>query len=94
MPDLEQMYRQFRAQGLVIFAISGDKAADLQEYAAAQKVSFPPLVDPGDKVKEQFRVTGIPKTFLYDREGRLTGQTLDRPNMSGWLELVRLAGLH
>ena len=94
MPDLERMYQRFRSQGLVILAVSGDKAADLQEYAAAQKVSFSVLRDPDDKVKEQFRVVGIPKTFLYDREGRLVGQTLDRPNISGWLELLRLAGLN
>jgi peroxiredoxin len=93
IPDLEQLYQRFRAQGLVILAISGDKAADLQEYVATQKVSFPVLIDPDDKVKEQFRVVGIPKTFLYDREGRLAGQTLDRPSTSGWTELLSLSGL-
>lgn len=94
MPDLEHLYQRFRAQGFVVLAISGDNAAGLRNDAAAQKVSFPLLIDPGDKVMKQFRVVGIPKTFLYDREGRLAGQTLDRPSTSGWIELLSLAGLH
>jgi peroxiredoxin len=94
MPDLEQLYQRFRTQGLVVLAMSGDEPADLRKYVAAQKVSFPVLIDADDKVKEQFRVVGIPKTVLYDREGRLAGQTLDRPTASGWIELLSLAGLH
>lgn len=94
MPDLERLHQRFHGQGLIILAISGDRPADLRRYRAAQKLSFPLLLDPDDQVKKQFRVVGIPKTFLYDREGRLAGQTLDRPNMSGWIELLRLGGLH
>lgn len=93
MPDLERLYQRFHAQGLVVLAISGDKASDLRNYLAEQKVSFPLLVDPDDKVRERFRVAGIPKTFLYDREGRLAGQTLDRPTASGWIALLNRAGL-
>jgi len=93
MPELEQLYQRFRAQGLVVLAISGDDAADLRKYAAAEKFSFPLLLDPDNKVAQMFRVTGIPKTFLYDREGHLAGQTLDSPSASGWIELLRLAGL-
>jgi peroxiredoxin len=94
MPDLEQLYQRFRGQGLIVLAISGDQPADLRKYLAAQKLSLPLLIDPDDKVKKQFRVVGIPKTFLYDREGNLAGQTLDRPSTSGWIELLRLAGLN
>jgi peroxiredoxin len=93
MPDLERLYQRFQAQGLVVLAISGDKASDLRNYLAEQKVSFPLLVDPDDKVRERFRVAGIPKTFLYDREGRLAGQTLDRTTASGWIALLNRAGL-
>jgi peroxiredoxin len=94
MPDLEQLYRRFRAQGLLVLAISADKPADLVKDSAVQKVTFPVLIDTEDKVRDQFRIVGIPKTFLYDREGRLAGQTLDRPNAFGWKELLGLAGLH
>jgi peroxiredoxin len=94
MPDLERLCQRFGGQGLIALAISGDQPADLRKYMATQRLSFPLLIDPDDKVKKQFRVAGIPKTLLYNREGHLAGQTLDRPNTSGWLELLRLAGLN
>jgi thiol-disulfide isomerase/thioredoxin len=93
MPDLERLNARFGSQGLVILAVSSEDAAEVRKYAAAEKIGFPLLLDPGDKVKQQFAVTGIPKTFLYDREGRLAGQTLDRPNAAGWMELLGAVGL-
>ncbi len=94
MPDLERLHQRFRGQGLIILAISGDQPTDVRKFLPAQKLSFPLLIDPADALQKQFRVVRIPKTFLYDREGRLAGQTLDRPDMSGWIALLRLAGLH
>jgi peroxiredoxin len=92
MPELERLYQRFRVQGFVVLAISGDEVADLRKYAAAEKITFPLLLDSDDKVMKQFRVAGIPKA-LYDRDGRLAGQTLDGPSRSGWIELLSLAGL-
>jgi len=93
MPDLERLYQHFRTQGLVLLAITDDKPAELRRYLAAEKVSFPLLLDSDGKIKEQFLVRGIPKTFLFDRDGRLAGQTLDEPSAAGWVELLKLAGL-
>ena len=94
MPDLERLYQRFRTKGLVLLAISSDDAADLSRYAAARKITLPLLMDPENQVMQRFRVAGIPKSFLYDREGHLAGQTLDRPGASGWNELLTLVGLH
>ena len=94
MPDLERLYQRFRTKGLVVLAISSDDAADLSRYSAARKITFPLLMDPENQVMQRFRVVGIPKSFLYDREGHLAGQTLDRPGASGWNELLTLVGLH
>lgn len=52
-------------------------------YLNKQKLTFPILLDPGDKVKKLFRVDGIPKTFLYDREGRR--QPNARPAKCPWV---------
>jgi len=39
--------------------------------------SYPILLDPGRKVNEIFRVEGIPKSFVYDRDGKLAAQAID-----------------
>ena len=54
---------------------------------------FPVLLDPGRKVNTAFMVEGIPKSFIFDREGRLAAQAIDLRTESQFLELLKLAGL-
>ena len=35
------------------------------------------LLDPARKVNTLFHVMGIPKTFIYDRSGKLAAQSID-----------------
>lgn len=93
IPDLEELYGRFQGQGLIVLAISGEEASTIKDFLFRQKASYPMLLDPGQKVKELFRVRGIPKSFVFDRKGNLIGETIDRPAMSGWLELLERAGL-
>jgi peroxiredoxin len=93
IPDLDALYKRFRDQGLVILAITDEEASIVRPFISQQKVSYPVLLDPGQKVKELFRVDGIPKSFVYDREERLVGQAIDRPTMQGFLEMLAQAGL-
>jgi peroxiredoxin len=67
---MERAYRAYRGRGLEILAVSVDSGP---EAAAAQAVdrfmlelnlSFPALLDPEMKVAQQYRVLGIPATFL------------------------------
>jgi hypothetical protein len=44
-------------------------------------------------VNEQFAVEGIPKSFVYDREGRLVSQAIDMRTKRQFLEMLRQAGL-
>ena len=50
-------------------------------------------LDPGREVNVAFRVEGIPKSFLFDREGRLAAQTIDMRTESHFVELLKMAGL-
>ena len=93
MPDLETLYSQFKEQGLVILAISDEDAAKVKPFVAKQKVTYPILLDPGRKVNELFEVVGIPKTFIYDRDGRLVAQSIDMRTRKQFLEMLGQAGL-
>lgn len=93
VPDLDALYKRFRDQGLVILAITDEEASMVRPFLSQQKVSYPVLLDPGQKVKNLFRVNGIPESFVYDREGRLAAQAIDRPTMQGFLEMLGQAGL-
>jgi peroxiredoxin len=77
MPDLEALYQQFQKSGLVILAISDEDAGKVPPYVADHKISYPVLLDEGRKVNELFRVEGIPKSFLYDRAGKMVAEAID-----------------
>jgi peroxiredoxin len=93
MPDLETLYQQFKDQGLVILAISDEDAAKVGPFIAEQKVTYPILLDPGRRVNELFQIEGIPKTFVYDRSGKLVAQSIDMRTRRQFLEMLAQAGL-
>ena len=93
MPDLETLYKQFKDQGLVILAISDEDAGKVGPFIAEQKVTYPILLDPGRKVNELFQIEGIPKTFVYDRSGKLVAQSIDMRTRRQFLEMLAHAGL-
>jgi peroxiredoxin len=93
MPDLETLHQQFKDQGLVILAISDEDAGKVKPFIAQQKVTYPILLDPGRKVNELFQIEGIPKTFVYDRNGKLVAQSIDMRTRRQFLEMLAQAGL-
>jgi len=93
MPDLETLYQQFKDQGLVILAISDEDAGKVKPFIEQQRVTYPILLDPGRKVNELFQIKGIPKTFVYDRNGKLVAQSIDMCTRRQFLEMLAQAGL-
>jgi peroxiredoxin len=93
MPDLETLYERFNSKGLVVLGISDEEAAKVDPFIRERKVSFPVLLDPGRKVNEMFVVEGIPKSFVYDREGKLVAQSIDMRTQKQFLEMLGKAGL-
>src|SRR6202140_333014 len=93
MPDLETLYGRFGSKGLVVLGISDEEAAKVGPFIRERKISFPVLLDPGRKVNEMFVVEGIPKSFVYDREGKLGAQSIDMRTQKQFLEMLGKAGL-
>jgi peroxiredoxin len=93
MPDLDLLFHQFADQGLVVLAISDENADKVKPFVQERKVTYPVLLDPGRKVTELFQVEGIPKSFLYDREGKLVAQAIDMRTRDQFLAMLKQAGL-
>jgi peroxiredoxin len=58
------------------------------------KITFPVLLDSGDTVNGQYKISGIPKTFIYDREGKLVAQAIDMRTSAQFQAMLAEAGLH
>src|ERR1051326_1674541 len=92
MPDLVTLYRKFKDRGLVVLAISDEEIAKVKPFLAERNLGFPILLDPGRKINDLFRIDGIPKTFIYDREGKLAAQSIDMRTEKQFLEMLTRAG--
>ena len=93
MPDLEALYQRFARSGLVILAITDEEVGKVTPFIAEGKFSFPVLLDPGRKVNELLHVEGIPKSFVYDRDGKLVAQAIDMRTQRQFLVMLAQAGL-
>jgi peroxiredoxin len=93
LPDLNALYQRFGARGLVILGISDEDAAKVKPFVAKQNLTYPVLLDPGRKVNELFHVEGIPKSFIYGRDGKLVAEAIDMRTQRQFLEMLHRAGL-
>jgi peroxiredoxin len=93
MPDLEALHQRFQDQGFVILAISDEEQAKVRPFIAEYKINYPVLLDPGRKVNDLFQVEGIPKSFVYDRDGKLVAQSIDMRTREQFLQMLGQAGL-
>lgn len=94
MPDLQALYDKYKDQDLVVLAISDEEAAKVAPFITERHISYPVMLDPSRKVNDVFQVEGIPKSFVYDREGKLVAQSIDMRTRSQFQEMLAQAGLH
>ena len=93
MPDLEALYKEFRHQRFVILAISDEEADKVRPFIAERKITYPVLLDPGHKAGDLFQVEGIPKSFVFDRDGKLVAQSMDMRTQKQFRDMLAQAGL-
>ena len=93
MPDLQALYDKYKDRNFVVLSISDEETAKVAPYISEHKISYPVLLDPGRKVNELFIVEGIPKSFVYDREGKLVAQSIDMRTRGQFAEMLAQAGL-
>jgi thiol-disulfide isomerase/thioredoxin len=81
MPLLDELYRERREQGLVVFGISTEEVAAQREFAAANLDISYALLSPEGDIPEIYRTQArYPANYLIDRHGRLTpAPSTDRP---------------
>ena len=93
MPDMEILYNSYRANGLIVLAVSDEARDTVTGYLANKQYTFPILLDPDHKVHNAFGVNGIPKSFVFGRDGHLAAQAIDMRSERQFRELLRQAGL-
>ncbi|MCP4536908.1 MAG: TlpA family protein disulfide reductase [Chloroflexi bacterium] len=69
MPELEQLHKQYTAQGVVVLAINVEESrADVAEFMAENGYTLTVLLDADGRITDAYGVKGIPHTVIVDRE--------------------------
>jgi cytochrome c biogenesis protein CcmG, thiol:disulfide interchange protein DsbE len=74
MPSMETLYDELRTnRDFVMLAVSQDTRGRIvvAPYVEKNGYHFKVLLDPENKVGEAYDVSGVPETFIIDREGRI-----------------------
>jgi peroxiredoxin len=71
MPAMEKVYQSLAPRGFRIAAVSIDEGSpeDVQAFARELGLSFDILQDRSTKVQQIYQTTGVPESFLLNRQG-------------------------
>jgi peroxiredoxin len=71
MPAMEKVYQSLAPRGFRIAAVSIDEGnpEDVQTFARELGLSFDILQDRSTKVQQIYQTTGVPESFLVNRDG-------------------------
>jgi len=94
MPSLDAIYTHFQPQGLVVLSITDEDSFKVASMVGGWNYHPPILIDTGDRVEKEFHITGIPKTFVFDRDGKLVGEAIDQCSMRQFLQMLSKTDLH
>lgn len=71
MPSMEKLYQRFKGKSFEMLTVSIDKDGNqvVAPYMKKFGLTFPSLLDPKSKVAQLYRTTGVPETFIINKEG-------------------------
>jgi peroxiredoxin len=71
MPELDQLYKDRKDQGLIVFGLSDQDAGDQKKFLQRTPVTYPMLTMTSGVPGFYRDVARFPASFLIDRQGRL-----------------------
>lgn len=78
MPAMEELYQAFKDEGFRIAAVSVDEGppADVMAFANELSLNFDILHDRRGAIQQAYLTTGVPESFLIDRDGIIVRKQL------------------
>jgi peroxiredoxin len=73
MPSMKKLYQEIKDEGFEILAVSIDEsgAEAVKPFTEKHKLDFPVLLDTKGDIKALYQATGIPESFIIDKNGML-----------------------
>jgi len=78
MPHLEKLRQEFGQKGLTVLGVTAEDADTVEPFIREHSITFTILLDPDGVAVRAYRVTGIPRSLIIDREGKV------HADLTGW----------
>ena len=93
MPFLQQIYDSYTSQGLVMLAVDvGENSTTIQNFMTSLNLTLPVPLDANGAVSKEYSITGIPTTFMVDKDGiirfKIIGAFLDKAAIETALKTI------
>ena len=86
---LESIYGAYREKGLMSFSVNvGEDNQTIAAFLKNETVTYPILMDRNSEAARQCGVTGLPTTFICDRNGVIKYKIIGEINKSGLERLL------
>ena len=70
LPSMQQLHQTLKGQPFEILAVSIDSDTEpVKKFISAYGLTFTVLHDRNGKIKDQYKTTGVPETFIIDQNG-------------------------
>jgi peroxiredoxin len=90
MPSMESLYQRLKGREFEMLAVSIDREGEkvIRPFVAKYGLTFPVLLDPDRKTYRLYGLTGIPETFLIDKNGVIVYKIIGPENWvdKEWLD--------
>ena len=96
MPSIQNMWEKLHGDGLEVLAVNvGEDSEAITQFLAEFETSieFPVLLDEKGEAFQQWRVLGLPQTFVIDKKGRMIYEASGGRDMDSDHIRDRLVGL-
>ena len=84
MPSMEKLYQELKDDDFEILAVSVDEkgARAVEPFAKKFNLTFPILLDQEGKASRLYNTTGVPETFIIDKNGVIISKVIGYRNWS------------
>jgi peroxiredoxin len=84
MPSMQKLYDEFKRNDFEILAISIDATGEsvVAPFMQKYKLTFPALIDSEGTIRESYGATGVPESFIIDRQGILVKKIIGAADWS------------
>ncbi|MBI4379063.1 MAG: TlpA family protein disulfide reductase [Nitrospinae bacterium] len=78
MPSMEKLHQRFKDRDFIMLAVSIDKDGKnaVEPFMKEYNLTFPALLDPDGITSKLYKTTGVPETFIIDKNGNVILKTI------------------